>query len=79
MTAKPPRCSTSTLVRNNYDQTDPTARHAAKVDSYIRVDADRVSAQNGRNALHRDVWKVAGPVDLKQANAKLGTRNNYFD
>ncbi|KAJ8613106.1 hypothetical protein CTAYLR_004780 [Chrysophaeum taylorii] len=75
LTAKPPRTSSDRLMTNNYDGAAST-RDASKVDSYVRVDAARVQAENGRAATSRDVWKVDGDVKLADAGAKIGSRSN---
>jgi hypothetical protein len=72
-TAKQPRSSTSGLLTNNYGHAQ--GRDASKVAGYVRVDADRVSAKSGRDALGRDVWCVPGDgVDLRAAGATYGRR-----
>merc|ERR1712050_240691 len=74
MTAKPPRSSTATLLRNNYDSA-AFSYNSSKVQGYVRVDADKVVAVNGRKELGgRDVFVVPGDVDLPHANAKIGYR-----
>ena len=73
MTAKPPRSSDSALLHNNYDGAASSVR-SSKVQSYVRVDADKVNAFNGRDQLGRDVFVVPGDVHLAKSSAKLGHR-----
>ena len=73
MTAKPPHSSASALLRNNYDGAASSVG-SSKVRSYVRVDADKVSAVNGRDSLGRDVFVVPGGVNLGESSAKLGHR-----
>jgi len=72
LTAKPPRCSSNRLLENNYGGIH--ASKQSKVDAYVRVDADRVQAQNGRNNLGRDVWKTNGNIYLDKTGAFAGQR-----
>lgn len=71
-TAKQPRSSDAGLLANNYGRS--TSSRADDTRAYVRVDAEKVSAINGRAELGRDVWSVPGGVDLSGANAKFGTR-----
>ena len=64
MTAKPPKSSTSALLSNNYDGA-AQSYGKDKVQSYVRVDADRVGAISGRRKLGRDVFVVPGDLDLE--------------
>ena len=45
-----------------------------RVESFVRVDADRVKYRSGRDELGRDVFVVPGDVNLRKAGAKLGDR-----
>ena len=74
-TAKPPRASSETLLRNNYDGAADGVR-PSRVESYVRVDADRVGAESGRDRLGRDVWVVPGVdgVRLHGTGATFGHR-----
>ena len=73
MTAKPPRSSDSALLHNNYDGAASSVG-SSKVRSFVRVDADKVGAVNGRDSLGRDVFVVPGGVNLGKSSAKLGYR-----
>ena len=73
LTAKQPRSSSASLLANNYGSASGSRD---KVESFIRVDADRVGASSGRAALGRDVWVVPGGVDLKSAGASVGSRSS---
>ena len=75
MTAKQPRCSLDGLLTNNYGQAHPSNRRS-QVDCYVRVDADRVRAENGSAELGRNVWKVPGSVDLAKTDAFIGERQS---
>jgi hypothetical protein len=72
LTAKPPRTSTNNLLDNNYAGAAGT-RGADKVQSYVRVDADRVAGavDNGRGSLGRDVFVHRGDLNLSAAGAKV--------
>ena len=72
-TAKPPRSSTANLLSNNYDGA-ATSHGRSQVESYVRVDADRVNYRSGRSDLGRDVFVVPGDVKLSKASAYLGDR-----
>ena len=74
MTAKPPRSSTETLLNNNYDGA-ASSYGSSKVQSYVRVDADRVGAISGRKELGRDVFLVPGDLALGNVGAKFGQRD----
>lgn len=69
-TSKAPNCSSETLTKNNWNSSSKTTR----TEAYIRLDANKVTAQSGMDELGRNVWKVPGDVDLKSANAKVGYR-----
>mmetsp|Transcript_5238 Transcript_5238/g.12747 ORF Transcript_5238/g.12747 Transcript_5238/m.12747 type:complete len:181 (-) Transcript_5238:44-586(-) len=75
LTAKAPRASSQSLLSNNY-AAGASARGASKVESYVRVDADRVRSNltNGRDALGRDVFLHKGDLDLGAAGGKVGKR-----
>lgn len=73
MTAKPPKSSTSSLLSNNYDGAS-SSYGSSKVESYVRVDADRVNAVSGRDALGRDVFVVPGDVKLSRSGGHIGER-----
>jgi hypothetical protein len=73
MTAKPPRSSDSALLGNNYDGA-ASSMGSSKVQSFVRVEADKVGAISGRATLGRDVFVVPGDVALGSASAKLGYR-----
>lgn len=77
-TTKPPRCHTNTLLSNNYGS--PTLRDASYVDRYVRIDADRVPAQQVSDG-SRNIWKVDGNVHLDQHNSFIADRNqsSYSD
>jgi hypothetical protein len=74
-TAKQPRASSDALLRNNYDGASAGV-HASRVESYVRVDADRVGAVSGRDALGRDVFVApsADGVHLQGTGARFGYR-----
>ena len=73
LTAKPPRSSSASLLDNNYDCAASSVQ-PSKVDAYVRVDADRVGARSGRDALGRDVFVVPGDLHLASAGASIGRR-----
>ena len=73
-TTKPPQSSNSTLLDNNYSKQG--ARDNAKVECYIRINADEVEYVDGRDRLGRDVFVVPGDegVYLSDAGATFGPR-----
>mmetsp|Transcript_93196 Transcript_93196/g.240841 ORF Transcript_93196/g.240841 Transcript_93196/m.240841 type:complete len:187 (+) Transcript_93196:68-628(+) len=74
LTAKPPRSSTESLLKNNYDS-GAHAVDASRVEAYVRVDAERVRAVSGRADLGRDVWVVPGKqLGLARAGGVVRTR-----
>ena len=75
LTAKPPRCASDSLLSNNYGQALPT--NQSKVESYVRVDADTITAENGSKEMGRNVWKASGSVDAtKTTGAVVGNRQS---
>ena len=72
-TAKPPRSSTNSLLNNNYDGA-AGAYGSSHVESYVRVDADKVNYKSGRSDLNRDVFVVPGNVNLNKAGGTTGHR-----
>lgn len=74
VTAKPPRCTTNTLISNNYGA--PNARDSSFVNNYIRVNADELNNARRVDSTNRDVWKVEGDIDLHENNGFVAQRNN---
>jgi len=74
LTGKVPKCTSSSLLTNNYGSSKIHKERAAKTKSYVRVDADKVGAYDGADQLGRNVWKVQGDLDLRNKNAKFGYR-----
>lgn len=70
-TAKPPRCSSDTLISNNYGQSG--ARGSSYVDNYARIDTDNLGAKRVNSS--RDIWKVDGDINLEDHNAFLAQRD----
>jgi len=77
-TSKPPNSSNATLMNNNYDSAASSVS-ARKVQSYVRVDADKVNAVSGKGYLGRDVYVVPTdrPLDLHNRGATGGYRKRY--
>eukprot|EP00658_Telonema_sp_P-2_P063263 TRINITY_DN51986_c0_g1_i1.p1 TRINITY_DN51986_c0_g1~~TRINITY_DN51986_c0_g1_i1.p1 ORF type:complete len:120 (+),score=27.58 TRINITY_DN51986_c0_g1_i1:27-386(+) len=71
--AKPPRSSSSNLLKNNYG---PGSHNSSRVESYVRVDADSLpTVVNGREQLNgRDVFVVPGSVVLSSAGGVVRDR-----
>ena len=65
-------------MNNNYDGAAPFV-DPGKVQSYIRVDADKVHAKNGKDELGRDVFVVPTnrPLNLSGKGAVGGFRKRY--
>jgi hypothetical protein len=72
-TAKPPRTSSDQLLSNNYDGAS-SSYDMSRVESYVRVDADRLPHRSGREDLGRDVFVVPGSVKLSSAGGVVGHR-----
>jgi hypothetical protein len=71
LTGKAPKCRSDNLLSNNYGGSTSSK---SRVESYVRVDADKVGARSGQDQLGRNVWVVDGDLHLKNANAKVGQR-----
>lgn len=72
LTTKPPRCSDGTLLANNYGGIIPS--RAAQVQSYVKLNADKIPAKNYTEQMGRNVWKAPGDVNLKAGQAQIKDR-----
>merc|ERR1712187_79829 len=70
-TSKAPVCSKSSLLENNYGN---ACADSSRVESYVKVDANKVNATSGKDRLGRDVYVVKGDVDLASAGASVRKR-----
>jgi len=76
VTAKPPRCTSETLLRNNYGG-GATGKDDSRVESYVRIDNDGGTLDANRlDCCDRDVWKVNGDIHLNDHNAFVAPRSN---
>ncbi|KAL3921953.1 MAG: hypothetical protein SGILL_002474 [Bacillariaceae sp.] len=74
LTSKPPRCNDDVILSNNYGR--PSKNNSDQVQSYVRIDADRVNAHRVTNADGRNVWKVDGDVHLNDHNGFVAGRQS---
>lgn len=72
VTSKAPNNKTAKILENNYGgAAGSSASRADKADAYVRIPAGAVEGRvtSGRDELGRNVHKIGGAVDLKEAGA----------
>jgi len=73
-TQKPPQCSDSTLLNNNYGGSN---RSAALTEYWVKVPASQMDKISCPKSKGRSVCVVPGGIDLTNVNYSVGRRARY--